>query len=72
MDIVLESLGGLTYPKSIQATREGGSVPCIVNPPDSDTKALSEVRNIKTDFLLLENRAADFEAIAAWVDERKT
>lgn len=71
MDIVLESMGGLTYPKSIEATRVGGSVPCIVNPPDSDTKALSERKNIKTEFLLLSGRPADLQEIALLVDSRK-
>ena len=29
MDIVLESIGGENFPKSILATRDGGAVPCI-------------------------------------------
>jgi NADPH:quinone reductase-like Zn-dependent oxidoreductase len=68
VDIVLESVGGLSYPRSILATKKGGYVPCPVNPPDSDTIALSKQRNIHTDFFLLRGITKDLEEIANLVD----
>ena len=68
MDVVLESLGGLFYPESIKATKSGGRVPCIVNPPDSDTQGLAASSQITTDFLLLESRPADLEHLCSLVD----
>jgi NADPH:quinone reductase-like Zn-dependent oxidoreductase len=68
MDIVLETLGGLNYPKSILATRDGGAVPCIVNAPDADSLTLASQRKIKTDFFLLEGKPSDLKEIAALVD----
>lgn len=59
MDVILESLGGLFYPESIKAAKTGARVPCIVNPPDSDSLALAESSQIKTGFLLLESDQKD-------------
>lgn len=64
MDIVLETIGGDNYRKSILATKDGGSVPCIVAPPDAQTKALAASRDIKTDFFLLDLNRRDLETIA--------
>lgn len=68
MDIVFETMGGLSYPKSILAVREGGSVPCVVNPPDADTLALAEKKGVKTSFVLLEGRPKDLNEIALLID----
>lgn len=68
MDIVFETIGGLNYPKSILATKEGGTVPCVVNPPDSDTLALAETKKIKTGFLLLVGKPTDLDTIASLLD----
>lgn len=67
MDIVFETIGGENYPRSIKATRDGGVVACIVNPPDSDTRSMSETRNIKTDFFLLTPNRSDLDEIARLV-----
>ena len=64
MDIVFETIGGLNYPKSIQATKRGGAVPCIVNPPDADARALAEKLGVKTDFFLLQGKREDLNTIA--------
>ena len=68
MDIVLETLGGESYAKSILATREGGAVPCIVAPPDEATRALAERRRVKTEFLLLHGNRPDLDEIARLID----
>ena len=64
MDIVFETIGGVNYAKSILATRTGGAVPCIVNPPDGDTKALADSRRVKTDFFLLRGDRSDLNLIS--------
>ena len=68
MDIVFETIGGDNYSKSILATKEGGAVPCIVNPPDSDTKTLAERRGVKTDFFLLHGNRTDLNLISNLVE----
>jgi len=68
MDIVLESIGGLNYPRSIAATRDGGAVPSIVNPPDPDSLTMAARRSIKTDFMLLRGEAKDLQLIAELAD----
>ncbi len=68
MDIILESIGGLNYPRSLAATRMGGAVPSIVNPPDSDSLSMAASRSIKTDFMLLRGEPKDLEEIADLVD----
>lgn len=68
MDCVLEAVGGLNYPKSILATKKGGSVVSIVNPPDADTLTLSKDKNIKTDFMLLSPSRNDLDLIRDLVD----
>jgi len=70
MDVVLETLGGLIYPRSIQATRDGGFVPCIVNPPDADSKALAEKHLITTDFILLTGKSSDLDTISSLVEQK--
>ncbi len=70
MDIVLESVGGSNYYRSILATRDGGFVPCIVNTPDEKTKSLAHQRAITTDFLLLSCCRADLLEIAKLVDAK--
>jgi NADPH:quinone reductase-like Zn-dependent oxidoreductase len=68
MDIVLETIGGNNYFKSILATKSGGAVPSIVNPPDPETKALAIENKIKTDFMLLQGSRSDLSEISALVD----
>ena len=68
MDCVLESLGGNHYPKSILATKPGGAVVCIVNPPDSDSLTLSSDRQIKTDFMLLSPSRKDLSLVRELVE----
>ena len=71
MDIVLESIGGANYYRSILATRSGGFVPCIVNAPDEKTKELAEANKITTDFLLLSCCRDDLVDIAQLVETKK-
>ena len=68
MDIVFETIGGVNYAKSILATKEDGAVPCIVNPPDNDTKALAEKRRVKTDFFLLRGDRSDLNLISTLIE----
>lgn len=68
MDIVFETMGGLNYAKSILATKAGGAVPCIVNPPDADVLALSSQKDIKTDFVLVKGNTNDLDYITHLVD----
>ncbi len=67
MDVVLETIGGANYIKSLQATRAGGAVPCIVNAPDVDSRAFAIEKKIKTDFFLLQNVRNDLEEISRLV-----
>lgn len=71
MDVVLESLGGQSYLKSIHATRDGGCVPCIVNPPERDVLLQSSLRKIKTDFFLLQSNQKDLGEISDLVTQQK-
>lgn len=68
MDAVLDTLGGPNLPRSIRATRRGGAVPCIVNPPDEGTRALAAASGVRTDFFLLHGSASDLAHIAALVE----
>ncbi len=68
MDIVFELVGGANYAKSILAVRNSGKVPCIVNPPDRDTKSLAEEKDVKTDFMLLDGNRSDLEEITSLVE----
>lgn len=68
MDIVFDTIGGVNYAKNILATKEGGAVPCIVNPPDNDTKALSEKHRVKTDFFLLQGNRPDLNLISSLIE----
>ncbi len=71
MDVVFETLGQLNYTRSILAAKTSGVVSCIVNPPDSDVLALSQLKNIKTDFVLVTSSKNDLDYIAKLVDEGK-
>lgn len=71
MDVVLESVGGSNYLRSILATKSGGAVPAIVNPPDEDTAAIAREKNIKTDFMLLSGSRADLQQISQLVADGK-
>lgn len=71
MDIVFETIGGLNYVRSILATKPEGVVPCIVNPPDSDVVALSELKNIKTDFVLVAGGSRDLNYMTQMVDQNQ-
>lgn len=64
MDIVLETVGGLNYPRSILACKSGGSVPCIINHPDLDTLNISQKNNVKTDFILMDCNSQDLQEIS--------
>lgn len=68
-DIVLESVGGDNYLKSIQSTKIAGRVPSIVNPPNEKEVRLANEKNIKTDFMLLSGSHEDLKLIASLVDE---
>jgi NADPH:quinone reductase-like Zn-dependent oxidoreductase len=68
MDIVLETIGGANYLRSIIATKNGGAVPSIVNPPDEETKTLANEKHIKTDFMLLNGSRDDLNEIVSLVD----
>lgn len=68
MDIVFETVGGENYLRSIKATRQGGKVPSIVNPPDEASRKLADEKLIKTDFMLLQGIRKDLEEIADLVD----
>lgn len=70
MDCVLEAVGGVNYPKSLLATKKGGVVVSIVNPPDADTLTLSHDRKIKTDFMLLSSSRQDLDIIRDLVDKK--
>lgn len=69
MDIIFETIGGEHYLRSIEATKEGGSVPCIVNPPDDKIIAAAKAKNIKTDFLLLQLLATDLKTISSLIED---
>ena len=71
IDITFETVGGENYAKSVLATNQSGSIPCIVNPPDADVKELADQKNIKTDFMLLTGIRKDLEEIASLVDQGK-
>ncbi len=71
MDIVLESIGGSNYKKSLLATRENGRVPSIVNAPDAETQEVARRKNIQTDFVLLENRKDYLDEIRELIDTNK-
>jgi NADPH:quinone reductase-like Zn-dependent oxidoreductase len=64
MDVIFETIGGDNYFRSILATKRGGAVPAIVNPPDEETKALALEKNIKTDFMLLSGERTDLQEIS--------
>ena len=70
MDIVLETVGGENYSRSIEATRDGGAVPSIVNPPDAATAAQAKARGIKTDFMLLRGEKEDLKLISELVESK--
>lgn len=67
MDVVFETIGGDNYLRSIQATKRGGAVPAIVNPPDGETTAFALEKNIKTDFMLLSGVRSDLQEISRLV-----
>lgn len=67
MDITLETIGGDHYLRSIEATKEGGAIPCIVNPPDERVIAAAKAKNITTDFMLLQLIGSDMATIAKLV-----
>ena len=69
MDIVLESVGGDNYLRSIEATKVGGSIPSITHPPGPKEVELAKSKNIKTDFFLLEGVPADLDEISNLVKE---
>ncbi len=71
MDVVLESIGGENYIKSVEATKVGGFVPCIVDSPDEKTKTLAKEKKIKTDFFLLSCDADDLREISQLVTAEK-
>jgi NADPH:quinone reductase-like Zn-dependent oxidoreductase len=68
MDVVFESIGGTNYLRSVLATKKGGAVPAIVNPPDAETESLAKKKNIKTSFMLLQGSRQDLRHIAELVD----
>jgi|LakMenEpi03Aug12_release.lakeMendotaPanAssembly.Ray.scaffolds.fasta_scaffold71439_3 NADPH:quinone reductase-like Zn-dependent oxidoreductase len=68
MDVVFESIGGNNYLRSILATKKGGAVPAIVNPPDAETESLAKKKNIKTSFMLLQGSRQDLRHIAELID----
>lgn len=70
MDIVLDTLGGANFSKSILATRPGGAVPSIVNPPDAETQALAKSRGVKADFFLLSGNRTHLNEIAQLVEKK--
>jgi len=69
MDIVLESVGGDNYLRSIQATKAGGSIPSITQPPGPEEVELAKSKGIKTDFFLLEGKPSDLDEIAQLVQK---
>ncbi len=71
MDIVLESIGGDNYFRSVLATRTGGFVPCIVNPPDVKTRELALQKKITTDFFLLTSSRNDLDEITKMIESQK-
>lgn len=71
MDIVLESIGGSNYYQSLHATRIGGVVACLVNPPDETSKNLAAQKKIKTDFFLLSCSRHDLIEIAQLIEAQK-
>ncbi|OQW50835.1 MAG: hypothetical protein A4S09_10940 [Proteobacteria bacterium SG_bin7] len=70
MDVVLESVGEETYLKSVQATREGGVIPSIVDAPNDEVRILSQRKEIKTDFFLLTCRGRDLEEISKLISSK--
>jgi NADPH:quinone reductase-like Zn-dependent oxidoreductase len=68
MDVVFESIGGTNYLRSILATKKGGAVPAVVNPPDAETESLAKEKNIKTSFMLLQGSRKDLNHIADLID----
>jgi NADPH:quinone reductase-like Zn-dependent oxidoreductase len=68
MDVVFESIGGTNYLRSILATKKGGVVPAVVNPPDAETESLAREKNIKTSFMLLQGSRRDLSHIAELID----
>ena len=68
MDVVFESIGGNNYLRSILATKKGGAVPAVVNPPDAETESLAKEKNIKTSFMLLQGSRQDLRHIAELID----
>ncbi len=71
MDVILESIGKENYIKSIDATKVGGAVPCIVDSPDENTKTLANEKRIKTDFFLLSCDGDDLREISQLISSKK-
>lgn len=71
MNIILESIGGENYIRSLRATRNGGFLPCIVNPPDEDTKVIASKNGIKTDFFLLTCSKEDLNEMRILIESEK-
>ncbi len=69
MDIVLESVGGDNYLRSLEATKAGGKVPSITHPPGEKEVKLAKSKGIKTDFFLLEGIPSDLDEIAGLIKQ---